>query len=883
MPHPARRTLRLLLACLPSIVVAVVYGVWPPGLTAQGLRLQDTLGVKDAGGAGDKPVEFAVQVLPPLPAPGSEFTLSVTATIPPRHYIYSTKPKKGSETQLTVTPSAGITPVDPDFQPDRPPIVYEEPGFDGALQTSEKHVGKVTWTRRYRVAESTAMSGASVAGQIAYQVCNDSTCRKPKPYEFEIKLGGEAASSAPLATQPAAPLDAAAPERGAPSFVHTWTSKGKTTVLSTWYVTVQPATARPGDVVTLSIATELAPTWHIYAIDQAQTADGGGPFPTAISVEGLEKLVPVDTGFQPDVAPHEEPSEGWPELTERFFEKQVVWTQRFTIPANVPQQSHPFDVAVEFQVCRTGTCMKGHFETQGQVNVAAVANAAPNVLPAPAKGADAGPALIAKQLVKPAGKKGLDKSGGLMAFLIAAGGAGFLALLTPCVFPMIPITVSFFMKQAEKKHHRPVRMAGTYCLGIIGTFTGLGLLLSILFSPTFLNEMANNGWMNVAIGGILVFFGFNLLGMFEIRMPSWLLTYTAGQEGRGGYWGVLFMALTFTLTSFTCTFAFAGGLLVAATAGDRLWPILGLLTFSAAFSLPFFFLAMFPSLLNKLPKSGGWMNLVKVTMGMIELGAAFKFFSNADWAWHPTPWIFDYEFVLAAWLTISVTTGLYLLGVFRLPHDTPRDHIGVFRVVTAMSFLGLAVYLGTGLLSKERPSGGLWANIDATLPPRIKGGMDSAGYYVEHGGLRYSLDIQKALAVAVREKRPLFLDFTGVNCANCRKMEHGPMSQPENKERLARFVRIQIFTDIIPRIDDAAEARRLLEMNREVQKDWFGDVSLPAYAVVPPDPDLFSDPNKILSKLIGADEDGFSEFLDEGWDRWSELKTASGGVATASR
>ena len=263
-------------------------------------------------------------------------------------------------------------------------------------------------------------------------------------------------------------------------------------------------------------------------------------------------------------------------------------------------------------------------------------------------------------------------------------------------------------------------MAGIYCLGIIGTFTGLGLLMSVLFDATKLNELANNGWLNLLIAGVLVFFAFNLLGLFEIRIPSWLLTYTSGQESRGGFIGVLFMALTFTLTSFTCTFAFAGGLLAAAANGDRLWPILGLLAFSAAFSLPFFFLALFPSFLQKLPKSGGWMNLVKVVMGLIELGRAFKFLSVADLTWNPTPMFFDYELVVSAWMVISITAGAYLLGLFRLPHDTPTDHIGVVRLVSAMTFFGLSAYLAVGLFATTKPTGKIWENIQAFAPPRFE-------------------------------------------------------------------------------------------------------------------------------------------------------------------
>ena len=263
------------------------------------------------------------------------------------------------------------------------------------------------------------------------------------------------------------------------------------------------------------------------------------------------------------------------------------------------------------------------------------------------------------------------KKQGLVLFLVSAAGFGFLALLTPCVFPMVPITISFFLKQAEKGHHRPSTLATIYCGGIIATFTGLGLLMAALFEATSLNRLANNPWLNLVLAGVIVLFGISMLGVFEIRVPSWLLTWSAGKEQKGGIIGTLFMALTFTLVSFTCTFAFAGLLLVMASKGEVLWPVLGMLAFSAAFSFPFFLLALFPSFLKKLPKSGGWMNTIKVTMGFIEIGAALKFLSVADTSWFGQPMYLTYNVVMIGWLVMATAMGLYLLGLFRMPHDMP--------------------------------------------------------------------------------------------------------------------------------------------------------------------------------------------------------------------
>jgi thiol:disulfide interchange protein DsbD len=439
---------------------------------------------------------------------------------------------------------------------------------------------------------------------------------------------------------------------------------------------------------------------------------------------------------------------------------------------------------------------------------------------------------------------------------------------------MIPITVSFFLKQSEKEHHRPVTLASIYCLAIVGTFTFIGMAVAIAFRATELTALANNGWINVFIAGVLVFFGMNLLGLFEIRIPSGLLTWSAGKESQGGIVGVMFMAITFTLVSFTCTFAFVGGLLVMASKGQYYWPLIGLLAFSLAFSLPFFFLALFPSYLQKLPKSGGWMNRVKVTLGMIEVGAAFKFLSVADLAWNPVPAIFDYGLVMSAWVVISICTGMYLLNLYRLPHDTPSETVPVPQLALAMTFLGLAGYLCVGLFAPEKPRGKIWEQIAAFATPTFEGGEGEIGPYLEHDGLQYALDVNEAIKYAKAKKQLLFLDFTGVNCLNCRLME-GRMAQPANRQLLQKFVRVQLFIDKLPHIKDRALGAKLLERNRGLAENWFGDVSMPSYAVVTPDG------KTVLSKFIGMEknEGDFTAFLDAGLKKWKPGATIRTAVS----
>jgi thiol:disulfide interchange protein DsbD len=374
--------------------------------------------------------------------------------------------------------------------------------------------------------------------------------------------------------------------------------------------------------------------------------------------------------------------------------------------------------------------------------------------------------------------------------------------------------------------------------------------------------------------------------MFEIRVPSWLLTYTAGKESRGGFIGVLFMALTFTLTSFTCTFAFAGLLLAEAMKGDRLWPILGLLAFSAAFSLPFFFLALFPSMLQKLPKSGGWMNVVKVVMGLVEIGAAFKYFGVADQSWNGDAAIFDFHLMISAWAVISIAAALYLMGLFRLSHDTPSDHIGVFRLVSAMSFMGLASYLAVGLFGAQKPQGMVWKYVEAYANPDFEGGADRMGPYLVNGPqkLKFALDFERAMNFAKSENKPVFLDFTGINCPNCRFMEKGPMSQPDIEEKLQKFVRIQLFTDGIPKMTDRKEAHRLKEYNLKLQSEWYGDVSMPSYVVIPPDLSVLEDRSKILSMHSGkTDETTFAQFLDRGLAGWRKVQAQKNAPIVGAR
>ena len=433
---------------------------------------------------------------------------------------------------------------------------------------------------------------------------------------------------------------------------------------------------------------------------------------------------------------------------------------------------------------------------------------------------------------------------GLFSFIIFALGMGFLALLTPCVFPMIPITVSFFTKMGEKENSSPIFSAIIYTIGIIVIFTGLGLILALTLGATGANQIASNPWVNLFIAALFVYFAFSLFGQYEIQLPSAFRQFSAQQENRGGILGILFMALTFTLTSFTCTVQFVGLLLVAASQGEFFWPIIGMVTFSSAFASPFFLLALFPQYLAKLPQSGGWLNSVKVVMGFLELGAAMKFLSNADLVWQ---WgVFTKQVVLSVWIVISIMMGLYLLGKIKLPHDSELKFISVPRLTLSIIFISFGLYLSAGLFGNS-----IHGLIDSYLPPEINTIDSNNKKSVNMIHSNWINDFEEGLSLAKNRNKPLFIDFTGYTCTNCRWMETNVFVDPNVKELFDQFVLVKLFTDGGPKYRE----------NQKMEVERFGTSALPFYVVLSPG-------NEELDRFHGMDPDvgKFIAFLENALD-----------------
>jgi thiol:disulfide interchange protein DsbD len=346
---------------------------------------------------------------------------------------------------------------------------------------------------------------------------------------------------------------------------------------------------------------------------------------------------------------------------------------------------------------------------------------------------------------------------------------GFITLLTPCVFPMIPITVSFFLKQ-KKEGSEALINATVYTLTIIASMTVIAYFFVQLFQ-----QLTQQGITNLILGALFIYFALSLFGAYEITLPSFLTRWTSAGESKGGYIGTIFMAMTFTIISFSCVAPFLGGF-AGATAAERpvLWNVSGALGFAVAFASPFFLLALFPSVLKTLPKSGNWLNTMKVVMGFLEVAAAIKFFRAAELRWTAgAPEYLTYDVCLALYIALCLLSGLYLLGLFLLPHDhgTEERRIGVGRLIWSLLFFSIGIYLFPGLFrspdgEKLRPSGIIFSWVDAFLLP----GADTKPLTLSFRGnsgeaapaQKWVGFLQEAITHAKSKKQRIFIDFTGV-------------------------------------------------------------------------------------------------------------------------
>jgi len=460
------------------------------------------------------------------------------------------------------------------------------------------------------------------------------------------------------------------------------------------------------------------------------------------------------------------------------------------------------------------------------------------------------------------GDQGKDRALGIIFLLGLAG--GFFALFTPCVFPMIPLTVSFFTKSSKTKGEG-IKNAILYAVSIIAIYVLLGSVVTAVFGVSALYEMATNPYLNLFFFAIFVVFAISFFGYFEITLPAALVNKADEASDKGGLIGIFFMALTLALVSFSCTGPIVGSVLVdAGSRGELLGPIIGMLGFSVALAVPFAFFAAFPGYLNAMPSSGGWLNTVKVVLGFIELIFALKFFSNADmvmqWGLLPR------EVFLGIWVILFLALAIYLLGKIRFPHDSPLKKLSPIRLGLAVLSFVAAGYLGYGLMGNPIPL------VSGFPPPTFYSLFPNSS----DGHHRPIADLAAGMALAEKENKPVLIDFTGWSCVNCRKMEEGVW--PQVPDLIDDYVLVSLYVDERVPIDKdlhftyespigTKKVKNVGNFWNYLEVDCFGQVSQPWYV-------LLDDDGSLLAEMKGYTPNvaEYGAWLQKGIDNYKSKK-----------
>ena len=585
--------------------------------------------------------------------------------------------------------------------------------------------------------------------------------------------------------------------------------------------------------------------WHIYDLQEYEL----GPNPTVFKVTGdaIEAVAPAKITSK--VVRENDPTFGMEIGT---CESPVVIIQRVKVLQDGPQEAK---VYIEWQACNKGNCLPpADYETTLQVE--------------------------GKGTVSSAG----GESKGLLGLILEAILWGFLMLLTPCVFPMVPMTVSFFLKRSGSAAKGRFN-AAMYGLFIVLLYTVpicviIGLTWALggeTVTADIFNWLATHWLPNIIFFVIFMVFAASFFGAFEITLPASWTTKADEKSGKGGLLGIFFLALTLVLVSFSCTGPIVGTVLIKSTQGEFWTPMVTMLAFSIAFALPFALLALFPSVLTKLPKSGGWLNSVKVVLGFVEIALGLKFLSVADQTYH---WhILDREVYLAIWIVVFTLLGLYLLGKIRFKHDSPLEYISVGRLALVIADFAFVVYMIPGMwgaplkaLSGYLPPIqtqdfvlGTYAPPVGVVEPKTVALPETSGVSLPHGLTGYD-NLEDGIAAAAAQGKKVFVDITGHGCVNCREMEARVWSDPRVLERLRRdYVIVSLYVDDkTPLPEDkwvtTPEGKVLKDVGRVNSRmvlDRFGVNSQPNYFILDSDGNTLKGP-----RGYNLSTDGFVEFLD---------------------
>ena len=640
------------------------------------------------------------------------------------------------------------------------------------------------------------------------------------------------------------------------------------------------------------ITADIERGWHVYS----QFIGEGGPVPTSFIfnknkdysligkvTETPKALTEFDKTFDIQVAWHE---------------NKVVFKQKIAIK----KPEVKITGVLEFMVCNDEKCLQPE---EREFSVIVKAGQATPITASANQNVITNPNLSTLQdtinqtdqitIVYPKTdtsfvetKSEVNSNTSLWTIFIAGFLGGLLALLMPCIFPMLPLTISFFTKKAGSRS-KAISHSIIYGLSIIVIYVALGILITLLFGSDALNELASNGVFNFLFFALLVVFAISFFGAFEINLPSSWVNKIDAQSDKGGLIGLFFMAFALALVSFSCTGPIIGTLLVqAASMGELMGPAVGMLGFSIALAIPFTIFAAFPSLLKSLPKSGGWLNSVKVTLGFIELALAFKFLSNVDLAYH---WdIFDREIFLVLWIVIFAMMGFYILGKLKFSHDSDLKFITVPRLFLSILIFSFTIYMVPGLW------GAPLKGISAWLPPQTtqdfdlytntlsspQNNQDSPkkkyeGKFKAPHNLDAFFDYEQGLAYAKEKDKPVLIDFTGHTCVNCRKMEASVWSEKEVLNRLKNdYVLISLYVDDktpLPNNEQyvskfsGKKIKTIGNKWSDFQASTFKTNSQPYYVIVGNDGKLLVTP-----QAFNLDVKNYIDFLDSGLTAYQNKK-----------
>lgn len=648
-----------------------------------------------------------------------------------------------------------------------------------------------------------------------------------------------------------------------------------------------------GDKFTLRFEANIDKGYHIYAVKPSPN----GPLPTSIGFDNL-KGAKAKGGLKEKGTPITEFDEVF-ETQIYYFKYKAEFYQEFTATAEDIQLTGYLD----YQVCDTMSCVPGAKEftytLKAQPGIVSQDTVTEEILPVsdstsggdtPGNGSAAGLEANLENIEFGAP----SKDEGLLWFLLVAFGSGLLALLTPCVFPMIPMTVSFFTKQS-KSRSEGIRKALIYAGSIVVIYVLLGVLVSATVGAAALNEWSTSWYFNIFFFLICIVFAISFFGMFEITLPSSLVNAMDRKSEQGGLIGIFFMAFTLALVSFSCTGPIVGTLLVEAAGGSYLRPVFGMGAYALAFAIPFGLFALFPSWLNTLPRSGGWLNSVKVILGFLELALALKFLSVADMTYE---WgILDREIYLLIWVVIFFLMAAYLMGWFKLPHDSDLSFISVPRFMLAMCSFAFSLYLIMGIWGHPLKM------LSGLLPPMSSDQQLWFSYYQGNGGgggnhhedacaqigtRKYAeslhaphglcafFDYEEGMTYARKTGKPVIIDFTGKGCVNCRKMEDYVWVDPRVLKLLQEdYVLISLYVDL--KRDLPENEKYVTPTGKKIRTvgdkwAWFQEERYHTNAQ--PQYVLLDHQEKLLNAPVGYDKDvqKYIDFLEEGKRVFAERK-----------